>query len=94
MTAEYGTILQYSIVCSAQNLTGQLHIDIVGRNTTQFVVTALNPYTTYDCCVTAENVAGNGVPICGEGNTFEDGEGCNIQNRYKSIGVFSCSSDD
>ena len=74
VTAEYGTILQYSIVCSAQNLTGHHRIEIAGRNTTQLAVTTLNPYTTYNCCVSAANLAGDGVPTCGEENTYEDGE--------------------
>lgn len=85
VTAVYGTILQYSIVCSAQNLTEHHQVEIVEKNNTQFVVSGLNPHTTYNCCVRAENLAGYGVPTCGQGNTFEDGKGCDTECLYRVV---------
>lgn len=72
MTAEYGTIEQYRISCSAQNRTGNDHVRTAHGNITYFIVTALQSDTTYNCCINAENIAGSGVAICGEGTTFED----------------------
>ena len=73
VTAEYGTILRYSISCSATNLHGDHQSEIAQRNITQIDMMALQPYTTYNCCASAENIAGTGVPTCGKGNTLEDG---------------------
>ena len=87
--AEYGTILQYSIVSSAQILTEPHHVEIVERNTTQFAVSGLNPNTTYNCCVTAENLAGDGVTTCWEGNTFEDDKGCDTECLYSVVIVIA-----
>ena len=89
VTAEYGTILQYTVSCSAANLRGDYQVEIVQRNITQIDMMALQPYTAYNCCVSAENIAGNGVPVCGEGNSSEDGKRC-MHNFY---GWFSSISD-
>ena len=74
VTAEYGTILQYTITCSAQDTTGDQHVEIVQGNTTQFDMTGLEPSTTYNCCVSAENIAGKGMTVCREGTTLQAGE--------------------
>ena len=75
VTAEHETILLYTITCSAQDGTGAQHIKSVNRSITQFDMTALEPSTTYNCCVSAENIAGNRTAVCGEGTTLEDGKG-------------------
>ena len=77
VSAEYGTILQYTISCSAQDVTEDKHIETAQGNATQFDVTALEPSTTYNCCVSAENIAGKGMAVCGEGTTLQDSKGYN-----------------
>ena len=77
VTAEYGTILQYTISCSAQDVTEDKHIETAQGNATQFDVTALEPSTTYNCCVSAENIAGKGMAVCGEETTLQAGKQCN-----------------
>lgn len=77
VTAEYGTILEYVITCSAQE---DLFFETVRRNTSQSTMTGLEPSTTYNCCVSAENIAGNGMAVCGEGTTLNESTSSGISN--------------
>ena len=66
----------YTISCSATSQYGDYQVEIAQRNISTLEVTALQPYTTYNCCVSAENIAGDGEQGCSEGNTSEDGKRC------------------
>lgn len=82
MTTEHGTILKYEIFCSAQSMGGNHHIQFADETSTQFSqfnLTTLQPNTTYNCCISAENIAGSGVAVCGEGTTLDDGKGKHMQ---------------
>ena len=82
VTDEYGTILEYVITCSAQ---GDQLFETVQGTTSQSTLTGLEPSTTYNCCVSAENIAGKGIAVCGEGTTLNETSSSGISSSLKII---------
>ena len=63
----YGVILYYIITCDSDKM-GQ-----VNNLTKYYNISDLKPYTNYECCISAVNLAGEGNQKCDRAMTFEGG---------------------
>lgn len=62
----HGNILNYTINCSSQNLIEPqtIQMSYPARSNPSVILSSLHPFTTYNCCVSANNDQGKGLPIC------------------------------
>jgi len=68
-----GTILQYNILCRFSDGDG-LQPRNVSAGIRSLQLTDLHPFTTYNCCVSAQRTNGNSPESCSFEMTLQDGE--------------------
>ena len=78
-----GTILSYNINCSSDNHVGYSLQQTIQASFQSILMTGLNPFTVYNCCVAIVTTNGNGLYNCGSGITLEDGKNQIHVTQYK-----------
>lgn len=66
-----GTILQYSIMCSDGDSLPQHRLSVLNQS---LQLMDLRPFTSYNCCVSAQKSNGNSLDSCSSQSTSEDGK--------------------
>ena len=69
-----GTILNYSIHCLSDDQTGFYLWQTTPASFQSILMTGLNPFTIYSCCIATITTNGNGQYRCDSGITLEDGK--------------------
>ena len=83
-----GTILQYIILCRFGGDSLQPHHVSAWIQSLQ--LTDLHPFTTYNCCVSAQRTNGNSKESCSFETTLQDGENYRYPGNRISARLCNC----
>ena len=69
-----GTIQRYSIICSSDDHVGFYLQQTISVSSQSILMTGLNPFISYNCCIATITTNGNGPYRCDSGITLQDGK--------------------
>ena len=69
-----GTIQRYSIICSSDDHVGFYLQHTIPVSSQSILMTGLNPFISYNCCIATITTNGNGPYRCDAGITLQDGK--------------------